>query len=112
MMIAMKKIEELVLNDKVWCADIRSDRLHKLYQTTISDVRDVKTIYTGVRTHLKIAVSDKAEFIIFRDSHYEHSKINVSNTLKIIVAVEINSRIIFKGNSQCLYRISKELKNL
>lgn len=82
MMTMMKKIEELQLNDEVWCADIRSNRLHKLCQTTISDVRDVKTMYTGVRTHLKIAVSDKAEFIMFRDSHYEHSKINVSNTLK------------------------------
>lgn len=76
----MKKIEELQLNDKVWYADIRNDRLHKFGETTISDVKDVKTFHTGVRTHLKIAASDKVEFMMFRDSHYGDCEVEVSNT--------------------------------
>lgn len=75
----MKKIEELQLNDKVWCADIRSNRLHKLCQTTISDVKEVKKLYSGIQTHLKVSMTDKVKFVVLRNSHYGNNTILVSD---------------------------------
>jgi hypothetical protein len=74
----MKTIEELQLNDDVWCADIRSNRLHKLCQTTISEFKDVKKLYSGIQSRLKIALSDKVEFIVFKDRHYDNNTVLVS----------------------------------
>ena len=59
----MKKIRELKTGDKVWYAELRVRKLHKLRETEITESRRHKPSYGTVRLNLKVAENPSRLFV-------------------------------------------------